>query len=70
MRDMSYFTKTDPINYDYVAQDNMKHLYFRDYKYLADVKFVDDNLTWYDIIGLCGLVIAVLSIIVILFLGV
>ena len=70
MRDMSYFTKIDPIDYDYVAQDNMKHLYFRDYKYLADVKFVDDNLTWYDIIGLCGLVIAVLSIIVILFLGV
>ena len=70
MKKLNYTCDVDPINYDYVAQDNTKHLYFRDYKYLADVKFVDDNLTWYDIIGLCGLVIAVLSIIVILFLGV
>ena len=37
MRDMSYFTKIDPINYHEV--DNMKHLQFKDYKHLRDVNF-------------------------------
>ena len=39
MRDMSYFTKIDPINYNEV--DNMKHLQFKDYKHLRDVNFDD-----------------------------
>ena len=37
MRDMSYFTKIDPINYNEV--DNMKHLQFKDYKHLQGVNF-------------------------------
>ena len=41
MRDMSYFTKIDPVDYDYVAQDTMKHLQFKDYKHLQDVDFDD-----------------------------
>lgn len=39
MRDMSYFTKLDPVDYDYAAQDTMKHLQFKDYKYLKDNNF-------------------------------
>ena len=39
MRDMSYFTKIDPINYNEV--DNMKHLQFKDYKHLKGVNFDD-----------------------------
>lgn len=35
------FTTTEPDNYS--AQDNMKHLYFKDYKHLKDVNFVDDS---------------------------
>ena len=41
MRDMSYFTKIDPINYEEIARDNTKHLYFRDYKHLKNVNFDD-----------------------------
>lgn len=41
MRDMSYFTKLDPVDYDYAAQDTMKHLQFKDYKHLKDVNFDD-----------------------------
>ena len=43
MRDMSYFTKLDPINYDEVARDTMKHLQFKDYKHLRDVNFDNDG---------------------------
>ena len=39
MRDMSYFTKLDPIDYEEIASDCTKHLYFRDYKSLKDVDF-------------------------------
>lgn len=67
----NYFTDTDPINYDYTAQDTMKHLYFKDYKELKNVDWgIDKSIVISDIIGLCGFIIAVLSIIVILFLGV
>ena len=70
MRDMSYVTKTDPINYDYAAQDTMKHLYFKDYKYLKDVDWgIDKTIVIDDIIGVCGFIIAVVSIIAILFLN-
>lgn len=37
MRDMSYFTNIDPM--DYKQMDNMKHLQFKDYKHLQDVEF-------------------------------
>ena len=39
MRDMSYFTNIDPM--DYKQMDNMKHLQFKDYKHLRDVNFDD-----------------------------
>lgn len=39
MRDMTYFTKLDPINYDEVASDSSRHLRYRDYKHLKDVNF-------------------------------
>ena len=39
MRDMSYFTNIDPM--DYKQMDNMKHLQFKDYKHLKDVDFDD-----------------------------
>ena len=35
------FTSTEPDNYS--AQDNMKHLYFKDYKYLQGVKWETDS---------------------------
>jgi hypothetical protein len=35
------FTNIDPDNYS--AQDNMKHLYFKDYKALRDVSFETDS---------------------------
>ena len=41
MRDMSYFTKIDPIDYEEIARDTTKHLYFRDYKHLKNVNFDD-----------------------------
>lgn len=63
------FTQTEPINY--CAEDTMKHLYFKDYKHLKDVDWgIDKSIVIDDIIGLLGFIIAVLSIIVILFLGV
>ena len=40
MRDMSYFTNVEPI--DYSKQDELKHLRYRDYKHLKDVDW-DDN---------------------------
>jgi hypothetical protein len=41
MKKLTYFCSTDPDNYS--AQDNMKHLYFKDYKHLKDVDFVVDT---------------------------
>ena len=35
------FTSTEPDNYS--AQDNMKHLYFKDYKHLKGVSFETDT---------------------------
>jgi hypothetical protein len=35
------FTSTEPDNYS--AQDNMKHLYFKDYKHLQGVSFETDT---------------------------
>ena len=40
---MSYFTKLDPVDYDYAAQDTMKHLQFKDYKHLQGVNFDNDR---------------------------
>lgn len=66
----NYFTDTDPINYDYAAQDNMKHLYFKDYKYLKYVKFVDDyKVIWSDVFGAIMLIVAMLAISIVLFLN-
>ena len=39
MKKLHYFTNIDPVNYDYSAQDTMKHLQFKDYKHLKDVDF-------------------------------
>ena len=37
---MSYFTKLDPVDYDYAAQeDKLKHVSFKDYKHLQGVSF-------------------------------
>ena len=36
---LHYFTKLDPVDYDYAAQDTMKHLQFKDYKHLKGVSF-------------------------------
>lgn len=58
MRDMSYFTKLDLIDYDSVAQDTMKHLQFKDYKYLKDVDFdypVHEPM-WVKILATMGLI--------------
>ena len=43
MRDMSYFTNIDPVDYDYAAQDTMKHLQFKDYKHLQGINFDNDR---------------------------
>lgn len=64
-----YFTQTDPINYDYAAQDTMKHLYFKDYKHLKGVQFTDNNIIWSDIFGAIMLIVAMLAITTVLFLN-
>ena len=66
---LNYFTQTDPINYDYAAQDNMKHLYFRDYKELKGVQFTDTNVIWSDVFGAIMLIVAMLAISTVLFLN-
>ena len=40
-RKMHPFTTIEPDNYS--AQDNMKHLYFKDYKHLKNVDFDNDS---------------------------
>ena len=56
MRDMSYFTNIDPINYNEV--DNMKHLQYRDYKHLRDVEFETPiyEPLWLKIMATMGLI--------------
>lgn len=41
MKKLHYLTSTEPDNYS--AQDNMKHLYFKDYKHLQGVTWENDN---------------------------
>lgn len=66
MRDMSYFTKIDPINYNEV--DNMKHLQFKDYKHLRDVNFDAhrEEPMWVKIMATMGFI---MCLIVILFIA-
>lgn len=60
MRDMSYFTNLDPVDYDYAAQeDKLKHVSFKDYKHLKDVNF-DDPIhepIWLKIMAAMGLTV-------------
>ena len=70
MKKLNYTCDIDPINYEEVTRNSSRHLRYSDYKELKDVKFVDDRLSFNDYLGIIGLCIAVLSIIVILFLGV
>ena len=68
MRDMSYFTKLDPINYDEIASDSSRHLRYRDYKHLQGVSF-DDPIhepMWIKIIATMGFI---MCFIVILFIA-
>ena len=62
MRDMSYFTTTEPCNYS--AQDNLKHLYFKDYKHLRGVSFdeVDTEPLSHKIIASAGFIMFLLVI--------
>lgn len=71
MKKLNYTCNIDPVNYHYSAQDTMKHLYFRDYKDLKNVDWgIDKQIIISDIIGLTGFILAVVSIIAVLFLGV
>ena len=58
MRDMSYFTKLDPVNCEEVASDCTKHLYFRDYKHLRNVSFDEDiaEPLWLKILASLGFI--------------
>ena len=65
------FTKTDPINYEDIASNSSRHLRYYDYKHLKDVDWgIDKSIVIDDIIGVCGFIVAIVSIIVVLFLGV
>lgn len=66
---INYFTQTDPTNY--CAQDNMKHLYFKDYKHLKDVTWSDSesNVVWSDVFCAIMLIVAMLAISTVLFLN-
>ena len=70
MKKLHYFTNTDPVNYDVIASNSSRHLRYYDYKHLKGVQFTDNNISWADVIGLAALILAVVSIIVVLFLGV
>lgn len=66
----NYTCNIDPVNYDEIARDTNKHLYYSDYKHLKDVDWgVDKSIVISDIIGLCGVILAVVSIIAVLFLN-
>jgi len=68
MRDMSYFTKIDPVDYEEVASDCTKHLYFRDYKHLKNVDWdIDTEPLSSKILSLLGLVIGYASILTIIY---
>jgi len=58
----NYFTTTEPCNYS--AQDNMKHLYFKDYKHLRGVSFneVDDTSLTHKVIASAGFIMLLLLI--------
>lgn len=64
MRDMSYFTKLDPINYDEVARDTNRHLRYRDYKHLKDVNFDNDreDTVAVKILATMGLIVCLITI--------
>lgn len=67
----NYTCGIDPINYDEVASDSSRHLRYYDYKHLKNVDWgVAKQIIISDIMGLCGFILAVVSIIVVLFLGV
>lgn len=72
MRDMhkflykNFFTKLDPVDYDYAAQDTMKHLYFKDYKELKNVDWdIDNEPLSSKILSVIGLIIGYVSILTI-----
>jgi GH18 family chitinase len=58
------FTTTEPCHY--AAQDDTKHLYFKDYKSLKNVQFVEDKINWIEVLTL---LFAFASIILVLFLN-
>ena len=67
----NYLTNVDPINYEDIASNSNRHLRYYDYKHLKDVDWgIDKKIDISDIIGLCGFIVAIVSIIVVLFLGV
>lgn len=71
MKKLHYFTNTNPINYDDIDSNSSRHLRYSDYKDLKNVDWgIDKTIVIDDIIGLCGFIVAVVSIIVVLFLGV
>lgn len=60
MRDMSYFTNIDPM--DYKQMDNMKHLQFKDYKHLRDVSFDEHTQepVWLKIMASMGFIMCLI----------
>ena len=58
MRDMSYFTKIDPINYEEIARDSSRHLRYLDYKYLKDTNFDNpkNEPLWLQILATISLI--------------
>jgi len=58
---LNYFTDDSPTNY--CADDNMKHLYFKDYKHLTGVKWqVDTEPLSHKIIASAGFIMFLLVI--------
>lgn len=69
MKKLDYTCNIDPINYDYSAQDTIKHLYFKDYKHLKNVDWGVDKPKTNYIMESLALIIAFASIIAVLFLS-
>ena len=70
MKKLNYTSDVDPINYDEVARNSSRHLRYSDYKDLKNVDWgVDKKIVISDIIGLTGFILAVVSIIAVLFLN-
>ena len=64
------FTQTEPINYEDIASNSSRNLRYSDYKHLKNVDWgVDKTIVISDIIGLCGVILAALFIIAVLFLN-